>query len=224
MKIILLPGLDGTGLLFKFLLKQLPQNDHFSILPLIQKTVDYQTQIQYLEKAIGNTKVILVAESYSGYIGYKLACRENIDIKHIIFAASFLTPPSILIKSINILPFDLIKKQLLPFWTLNHFLFGNIGGRELEKIFYTAINNVSNEILIHRLKNIAELKPPTTILKIPCTYIKAKSDYLVSNRSIKIFEKICSNLTIKPVKGGHFILQSNPKECLEIINLVGFTN
>jgi len=215
-----LPGLDGTGLLFKPLLEQTPSSDLFSIFPLIQEPIGYQPQIEFLEKEIGDTEVILVAESYSGYIAYELACRGNIGIKHIVFAASFLAPPSFLIKFVNILPLGLIKSQLLPYWILNDFLFGNKGNRELESRFYRSINSVSHRVLMRRLKNISELKSPTKTLQIPCTYIKAESDRLVNANSAKIFEKVCTNLTIKRVEGGHFVLQSNPKTCFGIINRV----
>jgi pimeloyl-ACP methyl ester carboxylesterase len=217
-KVILLPGLDGTGLLFKPLLEQTPSSDRFSIFSLIQEPIGYQPQIELLEKEIGDAEVILVAESYSGYIAYELACQGNIGIKHIVFVASFLVPPSFLMKFLGNIPLGLIKSQLLPYGILNYFLFGNKGNRELEKSFYTSINSVSNRVLIRRLKNISELKLPTKTLKIPCTYIKAKSDRLVNANSVKMFEKVCTNLTIKLVDGGHFVLQSNPKTCLGIIN------
>jgi len=216
MEVILLPGLDGTGLLFEFLLQQTPRI--FSIFPLLQEPIDYQPQIELLEQEIGATEVILVAESYSGYIAYQLACRGNINIKHIVFVASFLVSPSYLIKFINILPLSLLKKQLLPSWVLNYFLFGNKSNEKLEKSFYSAINSVSNKVLMHRLRNISRLQAPIKTIKIPCTYIRAKSDRLINTNSVKIFEKVCIDLTIKTVEGGHFILQSNPETCFEIIN------
>ncbi|MFT7223863.1 MAG: hypothetical protein ACI82Z_001406 [Cellvibrionaceae bacterium] len=86
--------MDGTGKLFDPLLGELPNNIHTQVISL--NSLDAQEpKEQALEIAslIDNDELIILSESYSGYIAYQLSLLPNLNIKHIIFAASFLENP-----------------------------------------------------------------------------------------------------------------------------------
>ena len=96
LKIVLLPGLDGTGILFKPFLKETPTTNDVLVIPLdqIPKT-DVIAQAEYVESKLPNQPFVLIAESYSGRVAYELITKSNkCDIVHVVFVASFLSNPS----------------------------------------------------------------------------------------------------------------------------------
>ncbi|MBS3799290.1 MULTISPECIES: alpha/beta fold hydrolase [unclassified Pseudoalteromonas] len=219
-KLILLPGLDGTGKLFEPLVQHLPAHIDYEIYPLNQfsdaKQVDVANEIA---ERLGNQEVILFAESYSGRIAYALAQNSNLKIKHIIFAASFLQRPSPLSRYAYLTPLTLIKKNIIPVKLLNWALFGNQDHDSiLTTLFMSTLKGVSNTTLRQRLKNIAQLNGPKQVISVPCTYIQATNDKLVPQHAIYLFQSLCKQLNIEKIEGGHFIAQSSPRKVAEIIN------
>ncbi|WP_299945098.1 hypothetical protein [uncultured Microbulbifer sp.] len=95
MKILLLPGLDGTGLLFRHLIEALPESldlELISFFDFPQKI--YLEQAQRLAELFSDRQLFLVAESYSGRIAYELCSLMSNKIKGVVLIASFISPPS----------------------------------------------------------------------------------------------------------------------------------
>ena len=96
MKIVLLPGLDGTGLMFKPFIDVLPKD----IEPLVisypnDKRLGYEELIEYvLTELPDNDDYILIGESFSGPVAYQLALRKPENLRAVIFVASFLSRPA----------------------------------------------------------------------------------------------------------------------------------
>jgi hypothetical protein len=210
-KILLIPGMDGTGELFKPLLDELPNYVDTQVVSLNSlKTQSPKEQASEIASSIGNDEVVILSESYSGYIAYHLSLHSNVNIKHIIFAASFLENPTWLSRFNKLLPLNLVRSGLLPNIILSPTLFGQRNSKELVKLFISSLKLVSNSSLRYRLKVINNLVRPTELLSVPCTYVQASSDYLVSNKSVDVFKELCININVVKVSGGHFIVQSNP--------------
>ena len=92
MKVILLPGLDGTGLLFKPFIEALPKNIETLVIsyPKI-KIQNYGELVSYVIAQLPEEDYILVGESFSGNIAYQIALSNPKHLKSIIFVASFLS-------------------------------------------------------------------------------------------------------------------------------------
>ena len=213
-RLILLTGMDGTGILFEPLLNFIPHNVECEVYPL-QKFESHSPveQAHELANYLGNEEVIIFAESFSGLIAYELCKLKVTNIKHIIFAAAFLERPSFLSKLSFLLPLNIIRKKLIPAALLSYLLFGSFQRPELVHLFYKSFNEVSNRTLRSRLHIISTFSNVTTNIEIPATYIRAKKDFLVSKNCIQKFEKVFKHLNIIHLDGGHFIAQSNAKEC-----------
>lgn len=73
MKVVLIPGMDGTAILFDPLIEQAPAGVEIIRLPLIQSSdAGYQEQARDVISRIGEEPIVLVAESYSGMIAYQM--------------------------------------------------------------------------------------------------------------------------------------------------------
>ncbi|PCJ32936.1 MAG: hypothetical protein COA90_01505 [Gammaproteobacteria bacterium] len=211
--------MDGTGELFQPLLALLPDNIDAQVISLNSlPSQQPETLSSQVAKFVGDDEVIILAESYSGFIAYNLCLNPDLNIKHVFFAASFLSSPSRLIVLRHLVPLSIIRSSLIPKRLLNIILFGFNAHSGLVELFLTSLQSVSNSSLKHRLNYISNMVEPTQQIAVPCTYIQASNDYLVSNRSVNAFKALCTTLNIIETDGGHFIVQSNPQLFVKLIN------
>lgn len=223
MKVVLIPGMDGTGVLFDGFIKHVPSGVEVLNVPLIQSPdYGYEDQAKYVLSKIGEKPFVLVAESYSGMVAYHVYKMGSENLKAIVFAASFLACPSALVKYASFMPIALLKNGLIPRSLVGRFLFGQFYSKELVSSFYDALNSVDTKVLKRRLRQIEKLSEPEETIQIPCTYIRPKGDNLVSKSSIKSFQKLCEKLHVCEVEGTHFVLQTNPGECWKLIKSACF--
>lgn len=213
--------MDGTGVLFTPLLEHIQKSLPFEIVPLSTFSADCpKQQAKELAQRLNSQEVIIFAESYSGLIAYELCQLKGLNIKHIIFAASFLERPSVLSKFAHLLPISLIQKRLIPDAMLSYVLFGGHKSKELVDLFYQSLQHTSIKTLKRRLKRIQHAQKPTQPIMLPVTYIKANRDYLVSPKVLGCFKHLCMDFNIIHINGGHFIAQSNPTACWAVLHTI----
>ena len=184
MKMVLLPGLDGTGLLFEPLIAELPKAIDVCIISYpTDRELSYQELVEYVLARLPKNDFVLVAESFSGPIAYQLAQKSISNLQSIIFVATFLLPPHVTLLRLSHL-FSPRLITLLPNHFLKLFLLGRESNPQLIRLFKRAIKCVAPHVLSHRLREIQKLTK------------------------------------VDQVKGSHFILQTNPEDCMEIISTV----
>lgn len=218
MKIVLLPGLDGTGNLFSSILRFLPAEDVIVIaLPAVGEQT-FETLTEYCQTKVPKEPYILVAESFSGPIGIKLAAKDTGLMKRLMLVATFASPPKpyvsrfcsmLPIKELMRLPFSSIASRLL-FLGLNT-------PKEIIDNFLSSVAIVPSEVIAQRLRAVSSFECGVSSLKVPVIYIQPTKDFLVHRKSCNVIEKLTGNLELKRVHGPHFILQSNPEACAQII-------
>lgn len=220
MRVILLPGLDGTGLLFSPLLKQLPGDINTEVIsyPNNENLSYLQLEDYVRSKLPKNEEFIFIAESFSGVIAYNIARTAPSNLMSIIFVASFLKSPLEILHLLNRLPLSWLFKQHAPEFVVKHYLLGDKAEMAAVKLFREAISKVSGKILASRFREVANLRCVLEKLDIPCAYIQAKDDKLVPANNFNLFRETITDIKIIPVSGPHFILQANPVECAKVIS------
>lgn len=219
MKLILLPGMDGTGELFTPLLEALPEYDYETIRLPESGAQDYLSITEYVIKKLPKHDYLLVAESFSGPIGLMLASRQLQYLKGIVFVATFLSPPNkFLLAMAQFLPLKFFTR--LPFVGYFHkvLFLGKGANAELLASFQSIIKSLPQKLIMQRLKAMAELEYQLQTIDLPAVYIQASADKLVSSRKAAEFADTFRQLKIRKVDGPHFILQLNPHESASIIS------
>ncbi|MFT5132351.1 MAG: surfactin synthase thioesterase subunit [Gammaproteobacteria bacterium] len=218
MKLVLLSGLDGTGVLFEPFLKYSDGKITTEIIELPPvESATFKDLAMSLAERLKDDELIILAESYSGRLAYELAKNKDLKINQIFFTAIFLSTPSLLSNYASFFPISLVKSRFLPKSIVGKFLFGRYSSKHLLDLFYRAMDRVDFKILKSRLRQISLLEPPRNSIEIPCTYIGALSDNLVSRRVLDTFKQCCNKLDIQEIEGTHFLLQTNPSECWDIV-------
>lgn len=220
MKIVLLPGLDGTGMLFKPLIDALPSDVEPIVItyPLDEK-LTYSALCDYVMKRLPKDEdYVLLGESFSGPIAYAIALLNPKNMKSAIFVASFLSSPRpIAIGLSRILPKRFLLSLPMPRLVIKAYLLGSGCSEELMGLFRRALKKVSPDVLIFRLNQIANLSNKHQCCDKRAIYIQAKSDKLVSEECVTAYKEVVEDLHIFQVEGPHFILQASSSACAEIV-------
>ena len=220
MKLVLLPGMNGTGLMFRPFI-DIANNYSIDVINYPNETSKkYSELIAFVKDRLPREeKFVIIAESFSGPIAYGLMKDEISNLKAVIFIASFLLNPRPFLLSIQrVLPASLLFRLPIPTSFIRIYMLGYDSSDSLIAEFKTALARVSPAVLASRLKEITSLKLPDKTVNYPCCYIRAEGDKLVTSRSIQTFMRIIPNIHIRSVNGPHFLLQSRPEECLKLIN------
>ncbi len=221
MQIILLPGMDGTGILFRPFIQELTQHiseDIFKDInvqaisyPCDQK-LSYGELIDYVRSRLpGEEEVILVAESFSGPIGYALAAEQPNMIRAVIFVATFLSPPKGLLRMMPPPLIALLMKIPLPVFLLSRLIFERGSSNTSNKtiaLFKTALKKIQRPVLAARMREMTGLRTEQQILDIPCAYIRAGNDLLISRSHAEEFRRIAPQLEVTEIPGPHFLMQA----------------
>ena len=218
--LLLLPGLDGTGELFAPLLSELPESIQARI---IRYPKDPHLELNdYIEVARsqlnGFEPDIILGESFSGRIAFELAAVLQDSTPLLILAASFLCGPRPWLLSRYSCIWPLIRAAHPPRrFMLRQFCLGAAAFDDVVALARDTIAQISPELVISRLRLIAELEQPQTSVDIPAVYLQASNDRLVSRRSAIEAKRSLPRLQVIEIPGAHFVLQSNPKEAAKVI-------
>lgn len=218
MKLVMLPGMDGTGKLFAPILPRITCSALVIELPQ-NGAQDYDTLTDYVLSQLPDEDFVLLAESFSGPIAANIASSPPPQLKGLIFVATFISPPAFsLLKIAKRLPIKRLSSLPLSSLVIRAILMGRGTSRELLASFLGVVDSVPEKVLRDRIAAIEQLKTVTSGSDIPALYIQASQDRLVSADKAQEFESLFSNLAIAQIDGPHFILQARREECAALIN------
>jgi pimeloyl-ACP methyl ester carboxylesterase len=218
MKIVILPGLDGTGTLLSEVEAILDREHDVSSLQYPSDLYRYEDLQTWIEKTLPEGEFIMVAESFSGPLAVMIASNRPSNLKGVVFAATFAkTPrklPSFLTCATEIMPI----KSLLFAWLAQPFLMGKWSNKEFTADFRHSMGLVPASTIAGRLREVLKVDVVEQLnsLDLPTIYLQAANDRLVPSRMALDFELEPDN--IFAIEGPHFLLQANPSHSAKYIS------
>lgn len=215
--LVLLPGLDGTGKLFEPLIAALPSDIHPRVVSF--PTTEPLSLAEYAHlvlRALPTVRpTVLLAESFSGLVALTLLMQAHVQLRGVIFCASFAEPPRpFLLRFATLIRHAGILLRTTPAFMLRQFCLGPDAGAEQLTLLRHVLAHVSPTVLAHRLELIGARHPFLhTHFEIPCCYLQARNDRLVPSRSVRWFAEHFQHFELKEIDGPHFLLQAAPAEC-----------
>lgn len=213
--------MDGTGILFAPLLKQLDKR----IRPVVvqyppDKPMSYNELLPIISQAIPeNTPFILLGESFSGPLAIMKAAEYPKNLVAVVLVATFIKNP------LPWLPAWTRLFAITPvFWLTKHFivskaLVSGYGKAEMLALLDMAHGMVKASVMAKRAKDILSVNVEADLKKIkaPIYFIGGKDDKVVPRLNLRKILGV--RLDVKPrlIPGPHLILQVNPRESAEVI-------
>ncbi len=210
-RVLLLPGLDGTGTLFQPMVEAAPAGVELRVL-------DYQGcgygppgAMEIVEPHLPlSGRAVVVAESYSGPLAVRLAARHPARVSHLVLAASFVRAP---IPGGVLAPVGRLVQLLRPpEFALRFLLLGSGADRVLVDRLQAATSSVPASTLAHRIREIAGVDVTDELgqVEAPILYLQATGDRLVGPRAVDLIRKIRPDVRVERVRAPHLVLQREP--------------
>lgn len=218
MKLILLPGMDGTGELFEDFLSNLNDIDH-SIISFPQSgDQDYDSLLTHVKSRLPNEDFVVLAESFAGPIAAKLAFEKMANLRGIIFVASFLSAPNRLTLSLaHALPIKVLLKLPFSEFGVRKLMLGVGASTALIIKFQNTVASVPSKILRARIQAMKNLIVSSSTSRIPVFYVSGSKDRLVHPSKMSEFRQCFPVFEHRQLQGPHFLLQANPKASSDLV-------
>ncbi len=219
MKLVLLPGMDGTGNLFYPLLQELPLSLDVKVITFSSRSKQsYIELLLEIKKQLPKSPFTLVAESFSGVLAYRLALDKEVPIQKLILIATFLeSPRPKLLRIIRFLPLSFVFSLPLPSLLYEIFCFGNRGGMKLVNVLKKSLSQVKGEILSHRLRLMSDMELCHKDVTVKTLILNPLNDRLVPKRVSDRVSTRFINSVVKGVDGPHFLAQVSAKDIAALI-------
>lgn len=214
--LVLLPGLDGTGKLFKPFLNALPLDIRTQVIVYPpDQLLSLHQYAEFVKNQLPPGHIILLAESFSGPVLLTLLSILEKPVATAIFCASFAEPPRpLLLQLAALVAYTGPLLRAMPDFLLRRFCLGTAVNTEQLELARETLSMVPPRILAHRLELLAErhcfLK---TQFKTPCYFLQATNDRLIPHKAVNWFRNHFESLHLEKLAGPHFLLQAKSQEC-----------
>ena len=219
--LILLPGLDGTGLLFQPLIAALPA----TIKPTIvrypgDRHLSYEELLPFAMDALPHSDpFILLGESFSGPLAAMVAAHRPKNLLGLILCASFITAPWPLIRpAVSIFARGPVFNLYIPYKQI----------RATRRIFHATATRPdranaiigSAHVFASRVRMVFQVDAREALRScdVPMLYVKAANDMVVPGRNLRIIQQINPRIAVVTIGSSHMVLQRHPVEAAEAIS------
>jgi len=220
--LVLLPGLDGTGLLFKPLVAALPAAITPTIVPYPgDRHLTYQQLLPLALKALPQSNpFILLGESFSGPLAAMIAAERPKNLVGLILCASFVTKPWRFVSpAIPILARGPIFNLYMPYKRIRARL-GGYSTPERRSLIEQMHKLVPPHVFASRVRMVfnVDAREALRSCDVPMLYLKAARDIVVPGRNLRVVQQIKPGVQVVTIGSSHMILQRHPIEAAEAIS------
>ena len=211
MKILVLPGLDGTGRLLTDFAASLGRSYAVEVVSYLFRLTSYDEICDWLRPRLPQDDFVIVAESFSGPVAIGIASQRIPRLLAVVFVASFARAPrkipSWLVALLRYLPHLPGVTAVLS----RPFVTGKAASKALLESYHAVLREVPKRTVIDRLRAVLQVDQRGTLaeIKLPCAFLRATGDRLVPEAVSRDFAGHCQILP--PIDAPHFVLQTKPE-------------
>lgn len=213
--VVLLPGMDGSGLLFDDFVSELGCKFVVISYPTDQP-LGYEELEQHVRSLLpSDESLVLVAESFSGPLAIALAANPPPQLKALVLVCNFARLP---VPSFALLWLRAVG--LLPPWRAPRFLgsrmlFGRFRSKVKEAVLGRAIKAVTPQVWRARLNAVLSADKTSSLcrIRVPLLYLRASEDRVVFSSASAVISAHVPGTKVVAIEGPHFLLQAKPQEC-----------
>jgi pimeloyl-[acyl-carrier protein] methyl ester esterase len=219
-ELVLLPGLEGTGRLFQPFLESWGQRSPVNVVTYPSDLpLGYDGLEDFIRKLLPDRPHFIIAESFSGPLGLRLAMAPPRGLESVVLVASFSSKPMRVPVWLAKLVRPLLARSVAPALALNWALMDNDTSDALRASVHEAFASAESAVIARRLMEVisTDLRPDIGSIEIPVAYISASRDKLVPERSYADIKAALPDLHRFGVYGPHLALQQMPEQCVAAI-------
>jgi pimeloyl-[acyl-carrier protein] methyl ester esterase len=219
--LVLLPGLDGTGLLFADFVAALGPEFEPTVVryppdiplgygelePIARQSLPSAGSFILLGESFGGPLAISIAASAPpGLVGLVLCCSFASNPRPWLGKLKFLTP---------YLPVRGAPRSIFP-----RYFMGRFASRELASKLAEAARHVSADVFRRRIRVVCrtDFSEKLRQVRVSILYLRASEDRIVPCSASKRIKKLVPSAKIIDVDGPHYLLQACPGAAVEAVS------
>lgn len=206
--VVLLPGLDGTGKLFKRFAAAAPAHVSLMTAALPAEPLAYDELADRIAPTLpAGEPPVLIAESFSGPLAVRIA--EHRRVGGIVFCNSFISAPRS--QALRWLALPPLLRLRAPALLLRRYMLGPDAGDELVREVADAVASVPATVLASRIRIILEGDEASAFERcdLPMLYLRGTEDRLVSEQAWRRMAAL-RPIPLAQIAGPHLLLQASP--------------
>jgi pimeloyl-[acyl-carrier protein] methyl ester esterase len=221
-RILILPGMDGTGKLLLEFMHALPGPVRKEIPQYLTDVVLSYGELAKLVRSMceDSPPFVLIAESFSTPLAIRIAAENPANLRGLILCAGFATSPVRGVKRrlASILA-PLLMRAAMPEAAIRAWLLGWDAPLALVRTTREVIASVRPAVLAARLQAVLECDVRVGLQKVtvPMLYLQARHDRLVGPRCLEEIRSIRPEMQAVVVDGPHLLLQREPQKTGKIV-------
>jgi pimeloyl-ACP methyl ester carboxylesterase len=220
-RLVLLPGMDGSGSLFSDFIAALEPGFEFTVVRYpADRVLDY-TELEGIARTFlpENSPYILLAESFSGPIGISIAASSPPGLVGLVLCCSFSRNPRPVLGAFRWV-LDLLPESRIPITVLSAFLLGRHSTGHLRSQMSEALDRLSKGVLKARLMAVFKVDVSARLahIKIPILYLQALEDRLVPRSAAVHISRLAPQIRVVELCAPHLLLQTVPSAAADVVS------
>ncbi|MDB5888452.1 MAG: alpha/beta hydrolase family protein [Rhodocyclales bacterium] len=220
-KLVLLPGLDGTGVLFKPLLQALaPSIEAVVIAYPDRQPLGYDALLPLVMQGLPQREpYVLLGESFGGPLALRIAASRPEGLQALVLSASFISCPHHFVPTwaahlVRPFPF-----RAFPRYAQIKALFGGYVTPALAALSAQALGQVAAEVFACRVKEVVRVNVSSALAAcaVPMLYIQGSRDRVVPRANLQRILAIKPSVEHVSIEAPHMILQTQPEAAANAI-------
>ncbi len=221
MRAIVLPGLDGTGLLLDaFVASLAPVFDAEAVAYPAHGAGDYDALTHHaIARLPRDAPYILIAESFSGPIGIRIAAQRPEGLAGLVLCATFARTPDHMLPRPLARMVSRLPLRWLPTAPLHAAMMGRWSTSEWRQRTEAALARIADATLRTRWNAVlqVDVTPLLAAIRVPVLYLQASRDRVVPRTSRQAIVEALPTSTMEIIEGPHFLLQVRAAGCAHAI-------
>jgi pimeloyl-ACP methyl ester carboxylesterase len=221
--LVLLPGMDGTGELFKPLVATLGSEYPTRVVRYPNASVGYAALTAVARRWLPTqAPFVLLGESFSGPIAISLAAMQPPNLRGLILCSSFARNPRPWLLSVLYPLLSIRPDTMLPLGLLNSLLLGRHATKHLRSMLFSATTQLSARTLQARLRAVRSIDVCAKLpaVKVPLLYLLAEQDRVVPQSALQAMLQRRPDMRVVSMSAPHMVLQAAPRTAANAI--IGF--
>ncbi len=208
-RVLMLPGLDGTGFLLAPAVGACPGE----LEPIVQglpneEPLDYEALTDRVTAVLPAGKpYVLLGESFSGPLVLEIAARRPAGLLGVVLVATFVTRPKP--RWITLFPWSLLLRFPVPRFLVRHYLIGRHGSSQLAAILQQMTKWVPPKLMAYRIRLVScvDAREALRLCPVPIFYLQASEDRLVPERALAEILRVRPDVEHRRIEAPHLVLQ-----------------
>lgn len=210
LQLVILPGLDGTGMLGQRLHDRL-RGSVLLAYPR-DRVLSFDELVDLVRASIArHERVVLIGESYSAVVALRYAARYPEQVAGVVVTAGFISPPWT--RALAHVMWAWWFRIRPPRWIVRWLFAGWDADDQMTDHVIAAVRSVKPEVVSGRLKQVLTMDHSSAVrgVRVPVLYVAGESDRLVKRGSIDRVRDVLPQTKVVRVPGPHVLSQTQPE-------------